>query len=153
MYSWLIKGYRNWAVHLIEEQLRLLMTPQPCSGGRFLEAGLYLCLAGPSLCLAGPPSQHHLAGCPPAPMPSSPTSMARQLLRCLRCEEKLLPALGVWEQGKLSSSDGWLQSLFLKMAVNRFFFTPSIFTPTLSGGNCIAIHCPVTWGDFTSQNK
>lgn len=39
---------------------------------------------------------------------------------------------------------GEFQSLFLKMAVNRLFFTPTVPMPALSGGNCIAIHCPVT---------
>ena len=29
------------------------------------------------------------------------------------------------------------------MAVNRLFFTPTLPMPALSGGNCIAIHCPV----------
>lgn len=60
--------------------------------------------------------------------------MRRSCCQFLECKNR----------GNLSALTGGFQSLFLKIAVKRLFFTPSLSTPALSGCNCISIHCPVT---------
>lgn len=84
-----------------------------------------------------------MASCPQAPMPSSHTGKARHCRGSSNTRRSYCQLLKCENRGNLSALTGEFQSLFLKMAVNRLFFTPTLPMPALSGGNCIAIHCPV----------
>ena len=91
---------------------------------------------------AGPSPGHHVASCPQAPMPSSCTGKARHCRSSSNTRRSDCQLLKCENRGNLSALTGGFQSLFLKMAVNRLF-TPTLSMLALSGGNCIAIHCPV----------
>lgn len=109
--------------------------PQP----RLVTGGCTVPLLGMPSLLAPPGQLPHWHPCHPLPQAwlgrfRGSSDTRGSCCQLLKCENR----------GNLSAPTGRFRRLFLKMAVNRLFFTPSPSAPALSGGNCIAIHCPVT---------